>query len=120
MGSKHVMGLTIVGVIAMENQGEALVKTTNKVVAHENREANVHAEGADCIHNSLVVSKDRGGDKGAIDVLVCLTNILECHMWLVGIAGENFMKEGSTDLWPSKLSDLVLNFQANLECVGIY
>ncbi len=109
MGSNHVVGLTIVGVF----------KTINEVVAHKNRKANVLAEGVNCVHNPLVVSKDRGGDKGAIAVLVGLKNMLECHMWLVGIAGANFMIDGSTDLRPSELSDLVLNFQANLKCVCI-
>ena len=119
MGIKHVMGLAIVGVITTENQGEALVKTDNEVVAHGNRKANILAEGANCVHNPLVVCKYRGWDKGAIAILVGLTNMLKCHMWLVGIARANFMKDGSTDLRPSKLSDLALNFQANLECIGI-
>jgi hypothetical protein len=46
--------------------------------------------------------------------------MLKCSMGLVGIAGANFMKDGSTDLWPSKLSDLAFNFDANLECVSIF
>jgi hypothetical protein len=75
--------------------------------------------GADCVHNPLVVSKDRCDYEGAIAVLVDLTNMLQCRMWLVGLAGANFMKDGSTDLQPSELSDLVLNFQANLKCIGI-
>jgi hypothetical protein len=100
MGSKHVMGLTLVGVVTSENGGEALVKTINEVVAHGNRKVNVHAEGANCIHNPLVVCKDRGGDKSTIAILVGLTNMLKCSMGLVGIAGANFMEDGSTDFWP--------------------
>jgi hypothetical protein len=120
MGSKHVVGLTVVRVITTENGGEALVKTINEVVAYGNRKRNVLAEGANCAHNPLVVCKDRGGDEGAIAILVGLTNMLKCCMGLVRIAGANFMKDGSTDLWPSKLSDLAFNLQADLKCVGIY
>jgi hypothetical protein len=119
MGSKHVVGLTIVGVVTTENGGEALVKTVHEVVAHRNRKASVFAEGVNYIHNSLVVHKDRGGDKGTITILVGLTNMLKCSMGLVGIAGANLMKDGSTDLRPSKLLDLAFNFEANLKCVSI-
>jgi hypothetical protein len=120
MGSKHVMGLTAVWVIAMENRDEALVKTVNQVVAHGNRKANVFAEGSNCIHNPMVVCKDRGGDKGGCHCyLVGLTNMLKCRMWLVRIAGANFVKDGGTNLQPSKLSNLALKFQAHLKCINI-
>ncbi len=101
MGSKHVVGLTVVGVVTMENGGKALVKTINKVVAHGNRKANVLAEEAKCIHNPLVLHKDRGGDKGTIAILVGLMNMLQCSLGFVGIAGANIMEDRSTDFWPS-------------------
>ncbi len=119
MGSKHVVGLTVVGVVMTGNGGEAMVKTINEVVAHGNRKANILAEWANWVHNPLVVCKDRGGDKGTGTILVGLMNMLKCHMGLLGIAGANFMKNGSTDLWPSKLSDLAFNFEADLKCVSI-
>jgi hypothetical protein len=97
-----------------------LVKTINEVVAHGNRKTNIPAEGANCIHNPLVVCKDRGGDEGAVAIFVGLTNMLKHCMWLVRIAGASFMKNGSTNLWPSKLSNLALNFQAELKWIGIY
>jgi hypothetical protein len=119
MRSKHVTGLTVVGVVMTENGGEALVKTINEVVAHGNRKANVLAEGAICIHNPLVVHKDRGGDKGNVAIIVCLTNMLKCSMGLVGIAGANFMEDGSTEFWSSKMADHAFNLEADLECVSI-
>jgi hypothetical protein len=120
MGSKHVVGLTVAGVVTMENGGEALVnKTVNEVVTNGNGEANVHAEGVNCIHNPLVVHKDRGGDKGTVTILVGLPNMLKCSMRLVGVAGADFMKDGSADLQPSKLLDLLFNLEANLECVSV-
>ena len=119
MGSKHVVGLTVVGVVTMENGGKALVKTINKVVAHGNRKANVLAEEAKCIHNPLVLHKDRGGDKGTITILVGLTNLLKYSMGLAQVARADFMKDRSADLWPSKLSDLLFNLKADLECVSV-
>ena len=89
MGSKHVVGLTVVRVITTENGGEALVKTINEVVAHGNRKANVLSEGVNCIHTPLVVCKDRGGDEGAVTILVGLTNMLKCRTELVRKAGAN-------------------------------
>jgi hypothetical protein len=96
-----------------------VVKTVNQVAAHGNRKANIFAEGANCIHNPLAVCKDRGDGKGTIAILVGLTNMLKYHMWLVRIAGANFVKDVGTNLPPSKLSNLALNFQVNLKCVGI-
>jgi hypothetical protein len=100
MGYKNVLGLTVVGIVMIGNGDEALVKTINEVVAHGNRKANVLAERANCIYNPLVVYKDRGGDKGTVTILVGLRNMLKCSMGLVGIAGANFMEDGSTDFWP--------------------
>ncbi len=96
-----------------------MVKTLNQVVAHGNNKADAFTEVANCIHNPLVVCKDRDGDKGAVAILVGLTNMLEHRMRLVRIAGANFMKDGGTNLWPSKLSNLALNFQADLKGIGI-
>ncbi len=87
-----------------------MVKTVNQAVAHGNRKANLFAAGGNCIHNPLVVCTDRGGDKSAITILVGLTNMLKRRMWLVRIARENFVKDGGTNLRPSQLSNLALNF----------
>jgi hypothetical protein len=87
------MGLTVVGVVTTKYGDDALVKIVNEVVAHGNKKANVLAEGANCIHNPLVVRKDRGGDKGTITILVGLTKMLKCSMGLVVIAGANFMED---------------------------
>jgi hypothetical protein len=121
MGSKHVIWLTILGVATMENGGEALVKTINEVVAHGNRKANILAEGENCVGDPfvLVVRKDRGGDKGTITILVGLTNLLKYSMGLAQVARADFMKDRSADLWPSKLSDLLFNLKADLECVSV-
>jgi hypothetical protein len=119
MGSKQVMGLTIVWVVTTENGGEALVKTVNEVVANGNGEANAFAERVNCIHYPLLVRKDRGGDKGTISILVGLANMLKGSMGLVGVARADFMKGGSADLRPSKLSDLLFDLKANLKCVSI-
>jgi hypothetical protein len=120
MGSKYVVGLTVVGVVTTENGGEALVKTVNEVVSHRNRKANVLAEGASCIHCPLVVRKDKGGDKGTITILVGLTNMLKCSMGLIGIAGAGFMEDRSTDFRPSELLDLAFNLKVDLECISVH
>ncbi len=119
MGSKHVVGLTVVGVVTTENGGEALVKTVNEVVANRNGKANILAEGANCVHYPLLVRKNRGGNKGTITILVGLTNMLKCCMGLVGVARADFTKDRSTDLWPCKLSDHAFNLKANLKCISV-
>jgi hypothetical protein len=81
MRSKHFVGLTIVEVVTMENGGEALVKIVNEIVAHRNRNANILAEGKNCIHNPLLVRKDGVDDMGTITILVGLTNMLKCAAW---------------------------------------
>ncbi len=74
MGSKHVVGLTIIWVVLTENGGEALIKPVNKIVANKNGDANILAERVNCVHYPLVVRKDRGSYKGTVTILVCLMN----------------------------------------------
>jgi hypothetical protein len=74
MGSKHVVGLTIVWVVQMENGGEALIKPIDEIVANHNGEANVLTERANCVHDPLVVQEDRGSYEGIIAILVSLMN----------------------------------------------
>ncbi len=63
----------------------------------------------------LVVRKDRDGYKGTVTFLVGLTNMFKCSMGLVGVAGADLMKDGRTDLQPSKLLDLPFNLKGNLK-----
>jgi hypothetical protein len=108
MGSKHVMGLTIVCKVPTENGGEALIQPVDEIVANGNEVVNVLAEWANHAHYALIVCKDRGSYKGIITILAS-TNMLQSGMGLVGVAGADFMKDVGADLWPSKLLDLLLN-----------
>ncbi len=119
MGSEHVVGLTIVWVVQMENEGEALIKPIDEIVANRNWEANVLAERANCVHGSLVVQKDRGSYEGTITIFVSLMNKFKCGMGLVGVAGADLMKDGGAVIWPSKLLDLPFNLKADLKCISV-
>ncbi len=92
MGSKHVVWLTIIRVVPIENGDETLIKPVNEVIAYRHREATVFIKWANTIHHPLIVSKDRDNDKGTFTILVSLANMLERGMWLVGVAQADLMK----------------------------
>jgi hypothetical protein len=74
------VGLTIVWVVQMENGGEVLIKPVDEIVSKQNREANVLTERANCVHDPLVVRKDRGSYEGTVTIFVSLTNKFKCSM----------------------------------------
>jgi hypothetical protein len=113
------MWLTIVWVVLTVNGDEALIKPVDEVIADKHREACVFTKWVNSVHYPLIVSKDRGNDKGTLTILLGLVNMLECSMGLVGVAQADLVKFRGADFWPSKLSDLPLNLYANLKCISI-